>query len=163
MTNIYQFLSDHHIAYERCDHPPVFTVEDVHRLVPPLPAAKTKNLFLRDGPGRKHFLVVVEGDKRVDLKALADLLGCGRLRFGSPDRLKKYLAVDPGSVTLLAVVNDLSKDVAIIIDNALWKSEAFQFHPLVNTSTLVITRANIKRFLEQTGHVLTIISVPEQP
>ena len=41
MTDIYKFLADHRIEYERHDHPPVFTVEDVHRLVPPLAAAKT--------------------------------------------------------------------------------------------------------------------------
>lgn len=162
MTDIYKFLADHNIAYERCDHPPVFTVEDVHRLVPPLPAAKTKNLFLRDGRGRRHFLVVVEGDKRVDLKALPGLLDCRRLRFGSPERLQKYLAVDPGSVTLLAVVNDLNKGVEVVIDDDLWKSDAFQFHPLVNTSTLVISRANIKRFLAKTGHQFKIIGVPGQ-
>jgi len=162
VTDIYQFLADHHIEYEQCDHPPVFTVEDVHRYVPPLPAAKTKNLFLRDGRGRRHFLVVVEGDKRIDLKALPGLLDCSRLRFGSPERLKKYLAVDPGSVTLLAIVNDLNKDVEVIIDDALWKSDAFQFHPLVNTSTLVISRENIKRFLDKTGHQFKIIDVPGQ-
>lgn len=162
MTDIYQFLADHQIEYERCDHPPVFTVEDVHRYVPPLPAAKTKNLFLRDGRGRRHFLIVVEGDKRVDLKALPDFLGCRRLRFGSPERLKNYLEVDPGSVTLLAVVNDLNKDVEVIIDDDLWKADAFQFHPLVNTSTLVITRDDIKRFLNKTGHKFKIIQIPEQ-
>ena len=162
MTDIYQFLADHDIAYERCDHPPVFTVEDVHRLVPSLPAAKTKNLFLRDDKGRRHFVVVVEGVKRVDLKTLPDLLGCKRLRFGSAERLKKYLGVDPGSVTLLAVVNDLNKDVEVVVDESLWQSEAFQFHPLVNTSTLVVSRDNVKRFLEKTGHEMKIIEVPEQ-
>lgn len=162
MTDIYKFLAVHNIAYERCDHPPVFTVEDVHRLVPPLPAAKTKNLFLRDGRGRRHFLVVVEGDKRVDLKALPSLLDCRRLRFGSPERLKKYLAVDPGSVTLLAVVNDLNQDVEVIIDDDLWQSDALQFHPLVNTSTLAIARDNIQRFLDKTGHGFKIIDIPEQ-
>jgi Ala-tRNA(Pro) deacylase len=47
MMDIYQFLADHDIEYERYDHPPVFTCEEANRLVPPLPAAKTRNLFAR--------------------------------------------------------------------------------------------------------------------
>jgi Ala-tRNA(Pro) deacylase len=160
MTDIYKFLDDHHIEYERHDHLPVYTVEDVNRLVPPLEAAKTKSLFLRDAKGLRHFLVIVRGEKRVDLKALPNLLESSRLRFGSPDRLKKYLGVDPGSVSLFAVVNDVDTAVEIIMDTALWKSDAFQFHPLVNTSTLVISRDNVMRFLDKTGHDAQILDVP---
>ncbi len=160
MTDIYKFLDDHHIEYERHDHPPVYTVEDVDRLVPTLDAAKTKSLFLRDAKGLRHFLVMVRGEKRVDLKTLPDLLKSSRLRFGSPDHLKKYLGVDPGSVSLFAVVNDVGMGVEIIMDSALWMSDAFQFHPLVNTSTLVISRENVKRFLDITGHNAQILDVP---
>jgi len=160
MTDIYKFLDDHQIKYERHDHPPVYTVEDVIRLVPPLEAAKTKSLFLRDAKGSRHFLVIVKGEKRVNLKALPDLLNSSKLRFGSPDRLKKHLGVDPGSVSLFAVVNDIGNAVELIIDSALWKSDAFQFHPLVNTSTLVISRNNVKQFLVKTGHDVQILDVP---
>jgi len=160
MTDIYDFLADHQIEYERHDHPPVFTVEDVNRLVPPLPAAKTKSLFLRDTKGLKHFLIIVRGEKRVDLKALPAILNSSKLRFGSPERLKKHLGVDPGSVSIFAAVNDMDQAVEIIIDTALWASDAFQFHPLVNTSTLVISRDNIKRFLDKTGHETQVLNVP---
>ncbi len=162
MIDIYKFLNEHQIKYERHDHPPVYTVEDVNRLVPPLPAAKTKNLFFRDNKGQRHFIVVVKGEKRVNMKALPKLIGSSRLRFGSPDRLKQYLGVDPGSVSLLAVINDLDKSVEVIIDSALWKSEAFQFHPLINTSTLVISRNDLQRFLNKTGHDIQILDVPDQ-
>ena len=160
MTDIYKFLADHRIEYERHDHPPVFTVEDVHRLVPPLPAAKTKSLFLRNTKGLRHFLIIVRGEKRVNLKALPTILNSSKLRFGSPERLKKHLGVDPGSVSIFAAANDMDKAVEIIIDTALWESDAFQFHPLVNTSTLVISRDNIKRFLGKTGHETQVLDVP---
>jgi Ala-tRNA(Pro) deacylase len=83
--DIYQFLADHDIEYERHDHPPVFTCEEAIRLVPPLPAAKTKNLFLRDRKGGRHFLVAVGYEKAVDLKALASLLGVSKLGFASAE------------------------------------------------------------------------------
>jgi Ala-tRNA(Pro) deacylase len=162
MVELYRFLADNRIAYKRYDHPAVFTVEDVKRLVPPLPAAKTKNLFLRDQNGRRHFLVVVPADKRVAIKDLHEVIGSSRLSFGSAKRLKKYLGVDPGAVTLLGLINDPDHQVELLIDESLWKQEAFQFHPLVNTSTLVVSRENVKRFLNLTGHKAVLLDVPEQ-
>ena len=162
MNNIYEFLDKCNIEYQRYDHPPVFTVEDVHRLTPDLPGAKTKNLFFRDKKGNRHFLVVVPADKRVDLKALPTVLESSKISFGSPDRLMEHLGITPGSVSLLAIVNDQENKVEVIIDESLWTSEAFQFHPLVNTSTLVISRDNIKRFLDATGHKVKIMEIPEQ-
>jgi Ala-tRNA(Pro) deacylase len=50
--------------------------------------------------------------------------------------------------------------VEIIIDRALWQSDAFQFHPLVNTATLAISRDYVQRFLDQTGHAAQILDVP---
>lgn len=160
--DIYQFFTEHDIEYERHDHPPVFTCEDVNRLVPPLPAAKTKNLFLRDNKGRRHFLVVVGHEKVIDLKALPSLLGVSKLSIGSSKRLQRYLGVDPGAVSILAIVNDLNKEVEVIVDRALWESESFQCHPLINTSTLVISRDNVKRFLDIIEHKIRILDIPSQ-
>jgi len=160
MVDLYQFLAENHIEYKRHDHPPVYTVANVERLVPTLPAVKTKNLFLRDKKGRRHFLVAVPAPKRVNIKALGGVIGSGHLSFGSPDRLKKYLGVDPGSVTVLATINDPENAVELIFDEVLWKEEAFQFHPLVNTSTLVISRENLQRFFSKTGHEVRLIDVP---
>lgn len=162
MVDLYQFLARHKIEYERYDHPAVYTVEDVKRLVPALPAAETKNLFLRDHQGKRHFLVVVPADKRVDIRSLNAVVGSSRLSFGSADRLKKFLGVDPGSVSIFGLVNDPDRNVELIVDESLWKAEAFQFHPLVNTSTLVVSSTSLKRFLALTGHDVKVLRVPAQ-
>ncbi|MFQ5603656.1 MAG: prolyl-tRNA synthetase associated domain-containing protein [bacterium] len=160
MIDIYQFLNQHHIAYQRHDHPAVFTCEEADRLVPDLPAAKTKNLFLRDNKGRNHFLVIVGSEKSVDLKALRDVIGSSKLSLGSAERLQKYLGVTPGAVSLLALVNDVAHAVKLFVDRDLWQAPAFRFHPLVNTSTLVLGRQKVERFLKATGHELNVIDVP---
>jgi len=160
MTNFYKFLDSHDIAYVRHDHPAVYTVEEADQLVPELPGAKTKNLFLRDDKGKRHFLVLVPSDKRVNLKALKAVLGVKRISFGSPERLKKHLGIEPGAVSLLAVFNDSDHKVEVFMDSDLWAAETFLFHPLVNTSTLVLKKADIQRFLEATGHELKVVEVP---
>ena len=162
MTDVYKFLTGHHVEYQRHDHPAVFTVADVERLVPPLPAAKTKNLFLRDKKGNRHFLVVVPAQKRVDIKALGAAIGTGRLSFGSPARLKRYLGVDPGSVSILALIRDAGHAVEVVFDKILGMEKAFQFHPLINTSTLVISKDNLRRFLDAVGHEIRSLDVPAQ-
>ena len=160
MTDIYQFLREHRIDYQRYDHPAVFTVADVERLIPDLPGTKTKNLFLCDKKGRHHFLVVVGHDLRVELKALRELLGLPSLRFASAARLRRYLGVEPGSVSFLALFNDTSQEVCAVMDERLWHAEAYQFHPLVNTVTLYITKAAVERFAAATGHNLHVLKVP---
>ena len=160
MCAIYSFLDSNGIQYERHDHPAAFTCEEADRLVPPLPAAKTKNLFLRDRKGRRHLLVVVDTEKKVDLKALATVIDSTKLSMGSADRLKQRLNIEPGSVSMLALLNDTEGKVETVIDHELWESAAFQCHPLVNTSTLVISRDGIERFLDRTGHPPRVVSVP---
>jgi Ala-tRNA(Pro) deacylase len=161
MIDIYAFLSQHGIKYERFDHPAVFTCEESERL-PPMPGADTKNLFLRDETGEKFFLVTVGHAKSVDLKALKPLLGAKKLSFGSPEKLKEYLGVEPGSVTLLGLMHDTDHKVSVIVDEDVWKQGSIQCHPLVNTATLVILKEGMERFFKETGHEYRVLNVPDR-
>ena len=154
------FLAAHGIAPACHAHPPVMTVAESERLVPPLPGAKTKNLFLRDRKGARHFLVTVPHALAVDLAALGEVLDAGRLGFASPDRLLRHLGIAPGSVSLLALVNDTAHAVEFVIDRELWNAAAVQAHPLRNDATMVIAHADLERFLAATGHVPRVIDVP---
>jgi Ala-tRNA(Pro) deacylase len=157
---LFAFLNEHNIEYVRQDHPPVFTVAEARRHVPPMPGANTKNLFLRDRKGLRHFLVVVGYEKTVDLKALTGILDVRKLGFSSPDRLRRYLGVDPGSVSVMGLVNDQGVDVELIVDSELWSADAFLCHPLTNTSTIVIAKDDLIRFLELTGHQPYVVEIP---
>ena len=159
MNNIYEFLKKNQVKYERHDHEAVFTVEESKKFSPKLDGASTKNLFLRDKRGTRHFLVTVPEDKIVNLKMLSAKLNSSRLSFASPERLKSHLGIEPGSVSLLALVNDREKNVEAFIDKDIWKEEAILCHPLVNTSTLVIQREYMGQFLEKTGHGIKLIEV----
>lgn len=160
MMELEAFLALHGIEADRVEHPAVMTVEESERLVPPLPGAKTKNLFLRDKKGARHFLVTVAHDHPVDLDALGTELCSGRLGFASSERLLKHLGVTPGSVSLLALVNDAAHAVEFVIDRRLWDTDAVHAHPLVNHATMVIRHAQLERFLEATGHDARILDVP---
>lgn len=158
------WLDAHGIPYERFDHPPVFTCEEADRLVPAeARGIQTKNLFLRDKPGRRHWLVVTTCEKPVDLRALGTALDGGRLTFGSPERLMRYLGVTPGAVTLLALAHPGARDVELVIDTDIWAGEPLRCHPMTNAATLVLTRDSAERFIAATGHrprFLTLAAAP---
>ena len=158
--NLERFLQEHGVAAARHEHPAVMTVEESDRLVPKLPGAKTKNLFLRDRKGLRHFLVTVRQNVPVDLDALGAALGAGRLGFASSERLQKHLGLTPGAVSLLGLVNDAARAVEFVIDRSLWEAGAVQAHPLVNTATMVVAHADLERFLAATGHAARVIDVP---
>ncbi len=160
MKEILDLLDQHDIAYQRVDHPAVYTCEEAERLVPPLPGTHTKNLFVRDRRGRRHFLVVVGWEKQVDLKELGRVLEVSKLGMASPERLRERLGVDPGAVTLLAVVNDREKAVEVVIDEPVWAAEALQCHPLVNTTTLSIPRTGVEKLFQVLDQPYRVLDVP---
>lgn len=147
------WLDAHAIPYDRFDHPPVFTCEEADRLVPAeAHGIQTKNLFLRDKRGQRHWLVVTSCEKAVDIRALGDRLDAGRLSFGSPERLMRYLGVTPGAVTLLALAHEGAREVEVVIDTDIWTGAPLRCHPMTNEATLVLTRDALERFLATTGH-----------
>ena len=159
-STLQDFLMTHAIKLERHEHAAVMTVAESELLVPTLPGAKTKNLFLRDKKGLKHFLVTIPAALSVNLNQLGDLLGAGRLGFASADRLLTHLGVTPGSVSMLGLVNDTAHNVKFVMDQSLWDAPAVQAHPLINTATMIVPHADLVRFLAATGHEPQIISVP---
>ena len=110
------FLDGKKIAYEWAEHEAVYTIEDMVKLGLEDMQDVAKNLVLRDAKGKRHFLVVVREDKKVDLKRLGELIGCSRLSFASEERLEKYLGLKKGSVTPLGVLNDEDRAVEVFFD-----------------------------------------------
>ena len=157
--NIYTFLDNNNISYERFDHPAAFTCEQADALCPKIPGASIKNLFLYDKRTEQHFLVVVGKEKQVDLKQLKYILDVSNLSFASEERLEKYLGVKPGSVTVLGLINDIFHAVTVIFDSNL-KDKTLQCHPLVNTATLAIPFKGIEKFLNITRHEYQFLNIP---
>ncbi len=140
------------IPYVRHEHPPVATVEEAEKHWAGLAGAHCKNLFLRNYKGNRHYLVVAPVSRGIDLKRLAALLDEDRLSFASAERLKRWLGVEPGSVSPFGLINDETRQVRVVCDRALKSSAALGFHPNVNTATLEISLADFEKFLAARGN-----------
>ena len=147
------------LAHRSVEHAPVFTVEQAkaHRGV--LPGHHIKNLFLRNKK-EEMWLVVALEDRAIDLKRLGEVLGAGRLSFGSADRLRRTLGVEPGSVTPFAVISDIDRRVTLVLDRALAAGGPINAHPLTNTQTTAIGFADLERFFAATGHDIKWLDFP---
>jgi Ala-tRNA(Pro) deacylase len=156
-----QRLDELGIAYRNHEHAAVFTVEEAKALRGALTGGHIKNLFLRNKK-EEMWLVVAEEDKRIDLKALGERLGAGKLSFGSPDRLLRYLGVLPGAVTPFGIINDTERKVQVVLDRDLMGFDPVNAHPLVNTMTTALAPQDLVRFLTAEGHapLLTDIGAP---
>jgi Ala-tRNA(Pro) deacylase len=149
---LFAYLDRLGIAHKTVTHRAAFTVEDARALRGAIPGGHTKNLFLRDKKGAPY-LVVANEDAAIELKSLHRFLGAsGRISFGSHELLRELLGVEPGSVTPFAAINDTTGRVTIVLDAAMMAAPVLNFHPLSNTGTTTISREDLLKFLEATGH-----------
>ncbi len=149
------------ISPEIYEHPAVFTVEDSAEIHAAMPGAHTKNLFLKDAGGQ-FWLVAVDHATRVDLKALAGVIGARKLSFGKPEDMAALLGITPGSVSPLAAINDSDGRVRVVIDAALALADRVNVHPLRNTATIGLSGGDLLRALAAWDHPAVVTRIPER-
>ncbi|WP_026888673.1 prolyl-tRNA synthetase associated domain-containing protein [Clostridium beijerinckii] len=144
---VYEILDLLGIKYTKYEHNAIYTVEEAKNLDIDIPGGHCKNLFIRNGKGDVHYLVVLDEDKRVDLKALAKQICSTHLSFASEERLFKYLKLTPGSVTPFGLINDSNNEVIVLIDKELANKDIVNFHPNVNTATIGVSYEDFEKFI----------------
>ena len=159
MEEILQRLKELGIQYELIEHKAVFNIEEMDALGKDFFKGATicKNLFLRDQKGKRHFLVTMKEEKQANLAEIAKSCLATKLSFASEERLKKYLNLTPGAVTPLAIINDEQKAVEVILDKDLFKEEKIGVHPGVNTATVIISPADLEKYIKANGNKLKMM------
>lgn len=77
--------------------------------------------------------------------------------------MKQLLNVTPGSVTVMGLMFDLSRQVQLLIDRDLLKEEVFGFHPCINTSSLRISTDDlIHKLIPALGHEPLYVDLTEE-
>ena len=155
-ADLFAYLDDLDIAHSTVEHAATFTVEEGRHLKASMPGGHSKNLFMKDKDGT-IVLISAWAESQLKLNQLHKLIGTRRLSFASAELMVECLGVEPGSVTAFALMNDSDQRVRFIVDAALMGFDRVNFHPLVNTATTAISREDLRRFVEATGHSLTEI------
>jgi Ala-tRNA(Pro) deacylase len=155
---LFAVLDDLGITYGLFHHDPIYTVAEGESLKIDIPGLHCRNLFLRDKK-KAMFLVVAANETAIDLKKLQGVLDCGRLSFGSADRLWNMLGIRPGSVCPFCIINDTDNSVRIILDAAMMDADIVNYHPLDNAMTIGLSPADLIKFIEYTGHQPHIVDL----
>ena len=148
---LYDLLEKLAIPFEYFEHPPLATIEDTKIHWKDYNSGRCKNIFFRNHKGDRHYLIILEHLRQLNIRDLEKRLKQGKLTFASDLRLKKHLGVEPGSVTPFGLINDKNKHVYLFIDEKLNESERLAFHPNINTATQIISKSDFIKFLAHTG------------
>ena len=166
---VFKFLNEHDIPFTVYHHPEGKTIEEAKRWWKDDGSVHCKNLFFRNHKGNKHYLVSFHCDHDLDIHDLEHRLkasliaqglpSCGKLSFASPERMMRYLGLEPGSVSPFGLINDAEHHVHLFLDEQLQNAPALSFHPNDCRGTVVIARADFERYLKAVGNTYEYLSL----
>ena len=153
------YFRQREISYVLYEHLALFTVADVYAAgVHKEGVVGAKNLFLTNLEHTKYFLYVLPDTLRADLKSFALLVGEKKMQFASPEELKKYLKLTPGSVSLCGLLNDPEKKVGVYVHEGVYDAERMHLHPNVNTASMELTHEALGKYLKSLEREVSVVS-----
>lgn len=157
----YDFLDKFGIEYERVDHEHADTMEACAEIDEILGASICKNLFLCNRQKTDFYLLLMPGGKPFKTKDLSQQIGSSRLSFASGEDMVYYLDTEPGSLSILSLINDKKKLVRLLIDKELLSSDFIGCHPCINTSSLKLKTSDVLcKILGSLGREYTAVELP---
>ena len=150
---VYDLLDHLGIPYLRADHERADDMEACLAVDEALGTNMCKNLFLCNRQQTNFYLLMMPGDKPFRTKELSAQIGSARLSFADATHMVELLDIEPGSVSLMGLMNDTGGRVQLLVDKDLLGAETIGVHPCVNTSSLRLrTEDAFGVYLEAVGH-----------
>ena len=157
---VYDLLDRLGIEYQRTDHEHADTMEDCLEIDKVLDTLICKNLFLCNRQKTKYYLLMMPGEKPFKTKELSAQINSARLSFASAEAMEEYLDIQPGSVSIMGLMNDTENHVQLLVDEDVLKGEYLGCHPCVNTSSLKLKTKDIfDIFLKAVHHDPIIVKL----
>ena len=157
---VLNYLREHDIPFDNYNHPEGKTIEEAKRWWKDDGSVHCKNIFLRNHKGNQHYLVCFHCDYDLDIHDLAQGKNApGKLSFASPERMMRYLGLEPGSVSPFGLINDTEHHVHLFLDSRLKEAETLSFHPNDCRGTVVIRREDFERYLHTVGNTYEYIDL----
>ena len=154
----YDLLDRLGVTYFRVDHEAAENIPDCELVEGLLGCGICKNLFLTNRQQTDFYLLIMPGEKPFKTKLLSKQIGTARLSFGSPADMERLLDLQPGSVSVLGLMNDAEHRVHLIVDEDVFAEEMFGCHPCENTSSIrFATRDLREKILPALGYTPAIV------
>ena len=156
---VFRFLTQHNISFESMEHPAVYTMAEMDQLGLDQLGVIPKNLFVKDGKGRQHFIITAAANTQIDLKSLGEKLGVKKLSLASAERLHTYLGVTAGCVSPFGVLNDQDHVVTVVFDSKLQGLDKIGVHPNVHNATVWLSFQDLSSAVQLTGNAVQILEL----
>lgn len=158
--NVYQLLEQLQIEYQRIDHKPAHDMQACAEIGNILGVDICKNLLLTPRNRSAFYLLAMPGDMPFRTGDFSKKIGSSRLSFAAEEDLSELLGVQSGSASVLALMNDASHRVTLVLDRRVAEAEWFGCHPCRNTSSLKLrTKDVLDVFLPYTKHSPIIVDL----
>ena len=89
--------------------------------------------------------------------------GASSLRFLGADDMQALLGVGQGSVTPLAVLNNSSNSVKVLLSQIAANASSVLLHPLSNEATMKMSPEQLQKFVEAAGNEFEAIDLDKEP
>ena len=167
--NVRLYLQEHKIPFTCYNHPEGKTIEEAKRWWHDDGSVHCKNLFFRNHKGNVHYLVCFDCDHDLAIHDLehrlkASLVAAGKpapgkLSFASPERMMRYLGLQPGSVSPFGLINDHEHEVILFLDENLRNAPSLSFHPNDCRGTVVISNEAFQDYLRSVGNTVEYLEL----
>jgi len=159
IEKVLAFLSTNGLEHTYYTHPEAPIIDIARQYWQKDGSKHCKNLFFRNHKGNRHYLVVLDCERDLDIHDLEKRLHQGKLSFASPQRMEKYLGLAPGSVSPFGLINDTENHVHLFLDKNLRNEKSLSFHPNDNRATVVISQQEFMRYLSIVGNTYEFIEM----
>lgn len=149
---VYDTLQKLEIPFEYFESPRDFDNEDDGKFWKKIGATRCKNLFLRNHKGNRHFLIIADYYKDVEIKKLEDKFKKGKISFASQKRIDKWIKSTIGAISIFSLLNDNTNHVEVFIDNTLSDKEYLTFLPNEPNALIKISKNDFLKILEYSGN-----------
>lgn len=137
---IVSFLREKNAVFEVLSHEPVFTSKDAARVRGMSPSAGVKAILLKSDSG-SFVLACLPGDKKIDTKKFAGLLGAGRLFLASAKEVLEITGCEIGSVSPFGAIFGIET----LFDKQVFENEVVEFNAGLHTKSVRMKANELRR------------------
>lgn len=148
-------LEDERIAYRVITHQPVWHLDEGLEIQKQ--CTVVKNLLLKDHKHGHYYLVLTEGNTRLNFKNLANQFNTSRsqLKFADSSELDTTMHVISGMVSPLVLEAGLP--LTIVVESGLKQVEDLGFHAGTNTETAVLAYQGLAQLMVTLGYPIVTL------
>ena len=157
---VYEVLDRMNIPYMRVEHEATASCEAADEVMGDLTGTPSKSLFLTNKKKTEFWLILMNGNKPLNIKEFSPLVGEKHLSFASEEKMVEKLGLTPGNVSVFGLINNTEHDVHVVADTQLRQRDKITFHPNINTRTIEIPTEDMYRFIQEMGNPFEEITLP---